>query len=103
MFTYYWDSLSDLQRFTTADKADLTKQAGVMFQQTKVLYDSACTAKHMYFINSEHLEFVCAPGRKFAVGDSRSVTNANYDVVPVFWAGNIVCSRRASQGVIIAS
>lgn len=103
MFTYYWDSLSDLQRFTTADGADLTDQTGVMFQQTKVLYDSACTDKRMYFINSDHLEFVCAPGRKWTVGDSRPVTNANYDVIPVFWAGNLVCSRRASQGVIIAS
>lgn len=103
MFTHYWDSLSDLQRFTKSDKADVTAQDGIMFQQTKVLYDSACTASRMYFVNTDHLEFVCAPGRKWSVGENRSVTNANYDVVPVFWAGNLVCSRRASQGVIIAS
>lgn len=103
MFTYYWDSLSDLQRFTQSSEADVTKQAGVMFQQCPVLYDSACTTKSMYFINSNHLEFVTAPGRKFAVGSAREVTNANYQVVPMFTAGNLICSRRASQGVIIAS
>ena len=103
MFTYYWDSLSANQRFTSPSGADAIWQDGIKFQKAKVVYDDACVNKHMYFLNCDHLQFKYASVRLFSTGDNRTVTNANYDVVPVFFAGNLTCSRRASQGVIIAS
>lgn len=103
MFTYYWDSLSDLQRFTSPSGADVTYQDGIKFQKAKVVYDDACPDKRMYFLNCNHLKFKYASGELFTTGDARTVTNAHYDVVPVTFVGNLTCSRRASQGVIIAS
>ncbi len=35
--------------------------------------------------------------------DKRTVTNADYDVVPVFTMATLTTGRRASHGVIIAS
>lgn len=101
MFTYYWDSLSDLQRFTSADSADVTDAEGLMYQSAKVYFDDQCPSKRMYMVDTNTLEFVYAPGRMFSVEDARTVTNANYDVIPMFFAGNLICSRRAGQAVII--
>lgn len=102
MYTAYWESLQSLQRFTSADEA----QAGfmtLMYQDSAVLYDYNCPTKHMYFLDEESIFLRCAPDRIFEVADKRTVTTADYDVVPVWFAGNLVCNRRAGNGVIIAS
>jgi len=102
MYTAYWESLQSLQRFTSADEA----QAGfmtLMYQDSAVLYDYNCPAKRMYFLDEESIFLRCAPDRIFEVADKRTVTTADYDVVPVWFAGNLVCNRRAGNGVIIAS
>lgn len=101
LFTMYWDSLSDLQRFTSPSGADVTYEDGIKFQRASVIWDDACTSKRMYFLNTDHLKVVARTGHWLNVGDSRTVTNAAYEVVPLFSAFNLVCSRRASNGVII--
>lgn len=103
MFTYYWDSLDANQRYIKRENGNVMESASLAFESAEVLYDDQCPDKHMYFVNLDHLQFAYAPGRLFKVEDARKVTNANYDVIPAFFAGNLVCSRRASQGVIIAS
>jgi len=103
MFTYYWDSLDANQRYIKRENGNVMESASLAFESAEVLYDSACPDKHMYFVNLDHLQFAYAPGRLFVTEDARKVTNANYDVIPQFFAGNLICSRRASQGVIIAS
>jgi len=103
MFTYYWDSLDANQRYIKRENGNVMDSESLAFESAEVLYDDACPDKRMYFVNLDHLQFAYAPGRLFKVEDARQVTNANYDVIPAFFAGNLTCSRRASQGVIIAS
>ncbi len=103
MFTYYWDSLSADQRYTSRKNGNVMDSQELAFESAKFLYDDQCTSKRMYFVNLDHLEFQYAPDRLFVTEESRKVTNANYDVIPAFFAGNLTCSRRASQGVIIAT
>ena len=100
LFTYYWDSLSSDQQITKVKNADTIEAASLMFQSCPVVFDDQCPASKMYMLNLDHLQFAYAPGRLFQVEDARKVTNANYDVIPAFFAGNLICSRCASQGVI---
>lgn len=100
MFTYYHDSLSDLQRFTTADKADWTNFEGLAFQTAKVLFDPTCNTKRMYFLDCSDFELACDPGKKWSTGSHREVTNALYEVVPVSWSGALIMKRRESHAVL---
>lgn len=103
MFTYYWDSLTANQRYIKRTDGNVMDSESLAFESAEVLYDDNAPAKHMYFVNLDHLMFAHSPGRLFKVEGARKVTNANYDVIPAFFAGNLLCSRRASQGVVIAS
>lgn len=57
----------------------------------------------MYFLTTSSFAFRYARDRWFDVGDTRTVTNADYEVTPVWVAGNLTCNNRALNGVLIAS
>ena len=57
----------------------------------------------MYFLDTDSLSFRYFADRWFDVGDARTVTNADYEVVPVWVMGNLTCSDRARNGVLLAS
>ena len=103
MFTHFWDSLDANQRYVKRKNGNVMDSESLAFESAEVVYDDQCPADHMYLVNLDHLIFAYAPNRLFKVESARSVTNANYDVIPAFFAGNLLCSRRASNGVIIAS
>jgi len=103
MFTYYWDSLSADQRFIKRKSGNVMDSESLAFESAEVVYDDQCPDKRMYFVNLDHLIFAYSSGRLFVTESARKVTNANYDVIPCFFAGNLLCSRRLSQGVIIAA
>lgn len=101
MFTYYWDSLTDLQRFTDhRDEADLINFESLRYQTANVLFDPTCNTKRMYGLNTKDWTLVCDPGRKWAAGSHRDITNATYEVVPVLWSGALLTCRRSSHFVI---
>lgn len=102
MYTYYWTSLQAKQRFTTEDFGD-GGGGDLLYKKARVLYDDQCPNKHMYMLNTDYLYFKYAEGRWFEPGSKRTISNADYDVIPLFVAGNLTCSNRARQGVIIAS
>jgi len=102
MFGYYEEALQPLQRITSAKSADagFTSYA---YKSKEVFYDYNCPTKSMYFLDTDSLSFRYASDRWFDVGDARTVTNADYDVVPIWVAGNLTCNDRARNGVILAS
>lgn len=102
MYTYYWESLQALQRFTREDFGD-RGGGDLAYKKAVVQYDDQCPDKHMYGLNTDYLFFKYAEGRWFEAGKKRTIQNADYDVVPMFVMGNLTCSNRARQGVIIAS
>lgn len=103
MYTYYWESLQANQRFVGDSFGDAGGDDVLRYKKAKFLYDDQCPDKHMYFLNSKYIFFKYAEGRWFDVGSKRTIQNADYDVVPLFVMGNLTCSNRARQGVIIAS
>lgn len=102
LYAIYWDSLQDLARYTKSEMADAGFQT-LQFVGADVIYDYNCPSKHMYFVNSDSIRLKCAPDRKFDVGKARTIQNADYDVIPAFFAGNFTVNNRSLNGVLIAS
>jgi hypothetical protein len=102
MFKYYWESLTAIQRITSTETGE-SGFASLKYMKADVEFDDACPNKHMYFLNTDSLAFRYAKDRYFAVGDPRQVVDADYEVVPLWVAGNFTCNNRSLNGVIIAS
>jgi hypothetical protein len=57
----------------------------------------------MYFVNTDYVFLRPHRSRQFVPLDDRNSLNQDAMVIPVVWAGNMTCSNRSLQGVIIAS
>lgn len=101
-YALYWGVLQAQQRFMQSDMAEAGFQA-IKFAGSDVVFDVNCPTKHGYFINSDTIKLKCAPNRKFDIGDARTIQNADYDVIPCFFAGNFTCNARFLNGVMIGS
>ena len=100
LFPIYESALQPLQRFASSKSAD----AGFLsysYKDKEVFYDYNCPTKSMYFLDTDSLSFRYFTDRWFDVGDARTVTNADYEVVPVWVMGNLTCSERARNGVML--
>ena len=100
MYNYYESGLQENVRYTSTKMADAGFES-IKYKTADVIFDENCPTKHMYFVNTDYLTLRCSPDRKFSVGDARTVTNADYDVIPIQFAGSLTCSNRNLQGVII--
>lgn len=106
VFAAYWEALQDLQRYTSEQS---TATAG--FRSLKyadgadVIFDSntnfGTTAEKMYFLNTEYLELVEHRDARWSVMDEKNSVNQDGVVIPVLWMGQLVCSNRSLQGVLI--
>jgi hypothetical protein len=100
-YTFYWESLQANQRFTDDKEAGAGFTNVVYHGNIPVIYDDQCPASHMYFLNTDYLFMRPAKGREFVPLGEKSAVNQDALVMPVVWAGNMTCSNRARQGVII--
>lgn len=99
-YRLYEDALQPQQRFMDSKMADAGFE-NLKYKGSAVIYDDQCPADHMYFLNTDHLFVQKAPGRWFDVGEKRTMDNADYEAIPIWLAGNLTCSNRSLQGVIL--
>lgn len=106
-FNAYWTSLQDNQRWTNNDNSN---KATVGFDALKytsadVIFDSntnfLTTAETGYFLNSDYLELVSHRDANWTTMDEKASVNQDGVVIPVLWMGQLVCSNRARQGIMI--
>ena len=105
-FRYYWESLQANQRFTN-DKMAAAGFDNLKFMGADVVFDGGqdgdCPASHMYFLNTNYLQFKTHRDRNMVpLGDDRYATNQDAMVKLIGWAGNMCVSNASLQGVIIA-
>lgn len=100
-FTYYEESLQPQQRFTDAKTAEGGFQS-YKYKGADVVYDSNCAATRMYGLNTDYLFLRPAVDRNFVTLDKKASVNQDATVVPMYWAGNMTCSNRSLQFVIVA-
>jgi len=102
MYTHFEASLQQYQRFADAKLAEQGFES-LKYKTADVFYDDQCPASHMYYANTDYLYLRPHTSRQFVPLDDRNSVNQDATVIPVVWAGNMTCSNRSLQGVIIAS
>ena len=68
-----------------------------------MIYDgnSGIPVNHMYFVNTNYLELVVHEDADLNIMDEMRPVNQDGAVIPILWMGNLTCSNRALQAVIL--
>jgi len=106
LYAAFWNSLVPNQRYTSDDKEATAGFNALRFQQADVIFDRQATnftstGEKMYFINSDYLELVVHRDANWTTLDEKMSVNQDATVIPIIWMGQLVCSNRARQGVLI--
>jgi hypothetical protein len=75
----------------------------IKYKNADVLYDgnSGIPANHMYFLNTEYLKLVVHKDADLTEIPEQRPVNQDGAVIPILWMGNLTCSNRFQQGVIV--
>jgi hypothetical protein len=104
-YNFYWQSLQAIQRIAS----DAKGQAGfgaLQFMSADVLPDGGnggdCPTNRMYMLNTNYLHYRPHRDRNMVViGGDRMSTNQDAFVRLLGWAGNLTCSNRSLQAVLV--
>lgn len=101
-YSFFENSQVSLKKYSDSDSA----QAGFVslkYKKADVIYDgnSGIPANHMYFLNTEYLKLVVHKDADLTEVPEQRPVNQDGAVIPLLWMGNLVCTNRAQQGVII--
>lgn len=101
-YSYFENSQTSLKRYASADMAT-GGFSTLKYKKADVIYDgnSGIPSSHMYFLNTEYLKLVVHPDADLTEVPEQRPVNQDGSVIPVLWMGNVVCSNRHQQGVII--
>lgn len=103
-YGYFWDGLTDLQRYASSDKA-VAGFNSLKFVDADVVFDSntnfGSTASVGYFLNTDYLELVEHREARWNRLDDKMSVNQDAVVIPLIWMGQLVCSNRSLQGKLI--
>lgn len=99
-YTFYQDSLQAQQRFSDSDMAS-AGFTSLKYQTADFVFDDQCVAKRVYLLNTDYIYLRPHSERQFVTLDERNSLNQDAKVIPVVWAGNVTCSNRSLQGVMI--
>ena len=71
---------------------------------TDVLFDgnSGIPSNHMYMLNTNYLQLVVHKDANLEIMEDVRPVNQDGSVTAIIWMGNLTCSNRKLQGVIIA-
>jgi hypothetical protein len=104
-FAFYWNSLSDLQRYESNHTNAVDGFQSLKFVTADVVFDGGTSfgggvpSAHMYFLNTDYLRLcVHKDANMTEVPEQRSI-NQDAVIIPIIWQGNLVCSNRKLQGV----
>lgn len=92
-----------LQRYMSEEKA-ASGFISVKYKTADVIFDDntnfATTAERAYFLNTDYLYVVQHAEAKWTPDEEKRPINQDAVVVPIYWMGNLVCTRRAAQGIL---
>lgn len=103
-YSVFEAGIEDRARYTDSDSAG-EGFVSLKYKSADVIFDDntnfATTAEKMYFLNTDFLYLVQHKEAQWTMDDEKKPTNQDAIVVPVYWMGNMVCSNRSLQGVLI--
>ena len=101
-YSMYENSQVSLKRYTDKDTVD-GGFIGLKYKNADVIFDgnSGITASRMYFINTNYLKLVTHADADLETMEKKEPVNQDGEVVPILWMGNMTCSNRKMQAVVL--
>jgi hypothetical protein len=102
-YSFFEASQVSLKRYNdkmTADAGFIT----LKYKSADVLFDgnSGIPATHGYFLNTQYLKLAVHKDADLEIMDDMRPINQDGSVTPILWMGNLICSNRHQQGLILA-
>ena len=101
LFEKYESLLTPNLRYADTKTADAGFQ-NLLFKATPIMYDTACTAGVVYFLNSKYLKLVGHTDKWFSQTEFVRPENMDARYALIMCYGNLVCSNRKKQGKLTA-
>lgn len=103
-YTLYETGEQQLQRYMNSDLAN-AGFVGLKYKTADVIFDDnanfGTTAERAYFLNTDYLYLFQHKEAQWTADEEKKPTNQDAVVVPIYWMGNLACSNRSLQGVLI--
>ena len=104
LYSMFEAGITDRARYT--DSSSATEGiVNLKYKSADVVFDDntnfSTTAEKMYFLNTNYLYVVQHKEAQWTPDEEKRPTNQDAIVIPVYWMGNVVCSNRSRQGVLI--
>jgi hypothetical protein len=101
-YQFFEGSQTSLKRYNDTQKAG----AGfvtIKYKNADVIYDgnSGIPANRMYFVNTNYLELVVHQDANLSIMDEARPINQDGAVTQILWMGNLTCSNRHLQAVVL--
>ena len=102
-YTFFETSQVSLKRYTDAESANAGFST-LKYKSADVIFDggSGIVTSHAFFLNTNYLGLSVHQDADLEVMDDMRPVNQDASVTPILWMGNLTCSNRKMQGVIIA-
>jgi len=103
-YSVYEAGEQQLQRYMDADMAQ-SGFIGLKYKTANVYFDDntnfTTTAEKGYFLNTDYIYVNQHRDAQWTQDDEKKPVNQDAVVLPFYWMGNLVCSNRSLQGVIL--
>lgn len=102
-YGFYEGSQVSLKRYSGSESAS-GGFVTIKYKNADVLFDgnSGIPASHAYFCNTNYLQLAVHRDADLEIMDELRPVNQDGSVTPILWMGNLTCSNRKLQGVMIA-
>ncbi|MBX4901655.1 phage major capsid protein [Rhizobium bangladeshense] len=103
-YSVYESGEQQLQRYMDEDMAK-AGFANLKYKSATVIFDDntnfTTTAEKGYFLNTDYLYVAQHNEAQWTQDDEKKPVNQDATVIPYYWMGNLVCSNRSLQGVLL--
>lgn len=104
LYSVFEAGIEDRARYTDSNSAG-EGFTSLKYKSADVFFDDntnfSTTAEKMYFLNTDYLRLVQHKEAQWTPDEEKRPTNQDAVVVPIYWMGNLVCTQRELQGVLI--
>ena len=102
-YTFFDNSQTSLKRYAGDASSAMAGFNALKYRNADVVFDggSGIPASHMYFINTDFLELVVHRDADMTQVEDQRAINQDAVVMPILFMGNLVCSNRSLQGVLL--
>lgn len=103
-YQYFEASQASLKRYSSSETANGGFTA-LKYKNADVIYDTTATgipSSHIYMLNTNYLKLCTHADADLEAMEKKHPVDQDGEVVPILWMGNMTCSNRKMQGVVIS-